>query len=203
MYSILFDFVFILKCHIAYITCLLGRLNQIISPSVTRKPWRVVSPDAEGRRHRVTLRARAFVSPRGWYSGMSPSKPCDICIMSPSKPCEILGYVDLSENYVNLTVVKYIWQLGAWQLALVIAFLFFRQVNIVIWEIDMKNWHVSIKTWHLTSRHKYLTWDGRNKPQYYCWILYSRKWSRFLRITGNHWFRKEEKHRKTKSVWKF
>ena len=30
--------------------------------------------------HRVTKRARAFVSPRGWYSGMSSSKPCDICL---------------------------------------------------------------------------------------------------------------------------
>ena len=48
MYSILFDFVFILKCHITYITCLLGRLYQYISPSVTRKPWRVMSPSAFG-----------------------------------------------------------------------------------------------------------------------------------------------------------
>ena len=33
---------------------------------------------------RVTKRAKAFVSHRGKYSSMSPSKPCDIRIMSPS-----------------------------------------------------------------------------------------------------------------------
>ena len=45
---ILFDFVFILKCHITYITCLLWRLYQNINPSVTRKPWRIMSTDAKG-----------------------------------------------------------------------------------------------------------------------------------------------------------
>ena len=39
---------------------------QNISLEVTRKPWRVTSPDAFCLRHRVTQRARAFVSPRGW-----------------------------------------------------------------------------------------------------------------------------------------
>ena len=91
MCSILFDSVFILKCHITYITCLLGRLYQNISPSVTRKPWCVTSPSAFGigwhnppglSSASSDITCQGFLSPRGWYSDMSPSKPCDICIKS-------------------------------------------------------------------------------------------------------------------------
>ena len=64
--SILFDFVFIYKCHITYITCLLRQLLEYL-PLGERKALV----------HYVTLYLR---QPLGWYSCMSPSKPCDICM---------------------------------------------------------------------------------------------------------------------------
>ena len=92
MYSISFDFVFYFKMsHNIY--HMSSRVTyQNISPEVTRKPWRFMSPFGI---------ASAFVSPRGWYSGTSPSKPCDICIM-------LYGAKYNKNNvlYKNVTIIK-------------------------------------------------------------------------------------------------
>ena len=62
----------------------------------------------------------AFVSPRGWYSGMSPSKPCDICIMST---CHIfmshiyativMMIIKYYRHYANFTIFNFLTGRGA------------------------------------------------------------------------------------------